>query len=76
MFLDDDGVLFRWESADLTTSKAATSLNPIEMRDFITPTVTFLKSSRQMIFGVRFGFLSNPKQWQFCPHVKLQQYQW
>ena len=23
-----------------------------------------------MIFGVRFGFLSNPKQWQFCERTK------
>ena len=70
MFLDEDGVLFRWESEDLTISKAASSLNPTDMRDFITPTVTFLKSRRQMIFGVRFGFLSNPKQWQFSERLK------
>ena len=62
MLLAEDGVLFRWESEDLTTTKATTSLNPIELRDFITPTVTFIKSTRQMIFGVRFGFFGNPKQ--------------
>ena len=28
MLLADDGVLFRWESEDLTTTKATTSLNP------------------------------------------------
>ena len=70
MLLADDGVLFRWESEDLTTTKATTSLNPTELRDFITPTVTFIKSRRQMIFGVRFGFLANPKQWQFCERTK------
>jgi hypothetical protein len=66
MLLAKDGVLFRWESEDLTTTKATTSLNPTELRDFITPTVTFIKSTRQIIFGLRFGFLGNPKQWQFC----------
>ena len=70
LLLAEDGVLFRWESEDLTTTKATTSLNPIELRDFITPTVTFIKSTRQMIFGVRFGFLGNPKQWQFCDRTK------
>ena len=70
LLLADDGVLFRWESEDLTTTKATTSLNPTELREFITPTVTFIKSTRQMIFGVRFGFLANPKQWQFCDRTK------
>ena len=70
ILLADDGVLFRWESEDLTTTKATTSLTPAELRDFITPTVTFIKSRRQMIFGVRFGFLANPKQWQFCERTK------
>ena len=70
MLQADDGVLFRWESEDLTISKATTSLNPLELRDFITPTVTFIKSSRQMIFGVRFGFLANPKQWLFSDRTK------
>ena len=70
LLLADNGVLFRWESEDLTTTKATTSLNPTELREFITPTVTFIKSSRQMIFGVRFGFLANPKQWQFCKRTK------
>ena len=45
MLLADDGVLFRWESEDLTTTKAITSFNPTEQRDFITPTITFIKSS-------------------------------
>ena len=56
LFLDEDGVLFRWESEDLTISKAASSLNQTDMRDFITPTATFLKSRCQMLSEFALGF--------------------
>ena len=70
MFADTDGVFYRWESEELLETKAASSLTESTVREFVSPTVTFLKSRSLIIFGVRFGFMSNPSTWQYSKETK------
>ena len=67
---DEDGVFYRWESEDLLHSKASSSLSLESVRDFVSPTVTFLPSRSQMVFGIRFGFMSNPTAWHHSSDTK------
>jgi hypothetical protein len=72
LFCDHDGRAYRWESEDLKTSAQISTMTGPEIRDYISPQVTFLKSTSQIIFGVRFGFSDNPITWQNHPHTKQQ----
>ena len=65
LFPDEQGSAYRWESQDLTTWKNMSSMQPTELRDFISPSVTYLSSTGTFIFGFRFGFTtSNPGSWK------------
>jgi hypothetical protein len=70
MFATEDGKLYRWESEDLSHSKDIQKMTPVEVRDFISPTITFLPSKSQIVFGLRFGFADNPVGWQQDPSTK------
>ncbi|KAI2511556.1 hypothetical protein MHU86_2810 [Fragilaria crotonensis] len=65
LFSDDTCRLFRWESTDLQTSSVMSDLSPGELREFISPKITFLTSTSQVIFGARVCFASSfPNQWK------------
>ena len=72
IFSDNDGRAYRWESEDLQTSAQISSMTGPELRDYISPQVTFLKSTSQIIFGIRFAFSDNPIMWQTNQHTKQQ----
>ncbi|KAI2492772.1 hypothetical protein MHU86_21777 [Fragilaria crotonensis] len=57
------GNLYRWESEDLSVFKSAQNMTAVELRDFITPTITMAHSQSQIIFGLRIGFSVTPGQW-------------
>ena len=65
LFPDDHGSAYRWESQDLATWKNLSTMHPIELRDFISPTVTYVSSTRMFIFGFRYGFTTRtPVSWK------------
>ena len=45
MFHDSDGHFYRWESADLVNARVIFQLTETEMRDFISPNITFVKTT-------------------------------
>ena len=63
LFDADEGLFYRWESEDLKTAKSIHDMKSDEIGDFISPKITTVTSTSQLIFGVRFGFASNPSTW-------------
>ena len=45
------GLLYRWESEDLLLSNSAQQMTASELRDFISPAITFLPAQHQIVFG-------------------------
>ena len=70
MFQDDDGMLYRWQSDDLTKSSIPSAMSSTAIRAHISPAVTCLKSKSMIIFGIRFGFTDNPVKWQMTDATK------
>jgi hypothetical protein len=70
LFQDTDGVFYKWESEEMTETKAASSLSLANAREFVSPKVTFIGSRSTMVFGLRFGFLSSPGNWQHSDRTK------
>jgi hypothetical protein len=64
IFPEEIEVLYQWKNADVVLSKAASKVEPFEIRDFITQKVTQISDRSQMIFGIRFGFIDNPNRWR------------
>lgn len=64
MFPEEIEVQYQWKNADVVLSKAASIVEPFEIRDFITQKVTQISDRSQMIFGIRFGFIDNPNRWR------------
>ncbi|KAI2513048.1 hypothetical protein MHU86_1339 [Fragilaria crotonensis] len=69
---DDDGMLYRWESKDLKTFSTISKLTGTELRDYISPQISFIHTTSQIIFGVRLSFTDNPVNWQNGPGKKQQ----
>jgi hypothetical protein len=70
MFPEEFGVLYRWESEDLVMSNTANKMSNSEIRDFISPKITFVSASNQIIFGIRFGFTKTPSSWRNSETMK------
>ncbi|KAI2508094.1 hypothetical protein MHU86_6267 [Fragilaria crotonensis] len=65
LFPDEDCYFYRWESRDLKMSTSISTLSPGELREFLSPIVTFLPSTSQIIFGARVCFASKlPGKWR------------
>ena len=65
LFTDEDCSLFRWESKDLKKSNVMSELSPGDLREFLSPNITFLPSTSQIIFGARVCFAAKfPGQWK------------
>ncbi|KAI2488891.1 hypothetical protein MHU86_25945 [Fragilaria crotonensis] len=65
LFSDSDCSFYRWESVDLTMSRVMSEISPGELREFLSPNVTFLPSTSQIVFGARVCFASKyPGQWK------------
>jgi hypothetical protein len=72
LFTDEDCSFYRWESIDLTLSHVISELSPGELREFLSPKVTFIESTTQIIFGARICFASNtPGQWKNKERTKM-----
>jgi hypothetical protein len=69
IFDDTDGHFYRWESEDLIYARLLSQITETEMQDFITPTL-LCKNSAMVIFGVCFGFTTNPVQWRQLEHFR------
>jgi hypothetical protein len=72
LFTDEDCSFYRWESIDLTLSHVISELSPGELREFLSPKVTFIESTTQIIFGARICFAANtPGQWKNKERTKM-----
>ncbi|KAI2496056.1 hypothetical protein MHU86_18477 [Fragilaria crotonensis] len=69
---DEDGMLYRWESADLKAAAVISQLTGGALRDYVSPHISFISATSQIIFGVRVAFTDNPIRWQHAPHKKEQ----
>lgn len=69
MFKGNDGHMYRWESEDLVNARMIFQLTVAEIRDYITPNITFVKKQCN-VFGVRFGFVTNPVRWKQQQHFQ------
>jgi hypothetical protein len=68
---DEDGTFYRWESEDLVQARTISQMPVSELRDFVSPVISFIKQPSQVIFGLRFAFTStNPVTWQRSPTVR------
>ena len=70
LFRSTDGSLYRWESEDLLQSGDIQTMTPTQIRDFISPAISCIPSKSLIVFGIRFGFIDNPIQWQSDPDTK------
>ena len=71
LFQGDVGHVYRWESTDLSRWKTMTEMTEGEIREFLSPTVTYVQSQSMFIFGLRFGFSTKtPVLWQSQPSTK------
>ena len=70
LFRSTDGSLYRWESEDMLQVGDIQNMTPEQIRDFISPLITFISSKSLIVFGIRFGFTNNPIQWQTNPDIK------
>lgn len=50
MFKDNDGHMYRWESEDLVNARMIFQLTVAEIRDYITPNITFVKKQCNVYF--------------------------
>ena len=57
------GIFYRWESEDLLMSKSVQEMTATELRDFISPAITFVHAQHQIIFGLRISFQVSPGVW-------------
>ncbi|KAI2506498.1 hypothetical protein MHU86_7908 [Fragilaria crotonensis] len=67
---DTVGVLYRWESEDLVLSKIVKDMTALDLRDFISPAITFIHAQQQIVFGIRLGFRIPPGQWMRSDLIK------
>ncbi len=65
VFEDDDGLIYPWKSKDSQHTKLASALNLNEIKQLISPNISFIKSTSLLIFGLRFGFTKTPSSWKF-----------
>ena len=71
LFAGNSGVAYRWESRDLATWRSLDEMQESELREYLSPQITYLKSTGMYIFGLRFGFAtSNPAEWQSSEQTK------
>ena len=64
LFKDSDCSFYRWKSVDLTMSRVMSEISPGELREFLSPNVTFLPSASQIILGARICFAAKfPGHW-------------
>ena len=65
LFPDTAASFYRWESKNLQISSVMSDLIPGEFREFLSPSITFLLFTTQIIFGARVCFASKfPSQWR------------
>ena len=63
---NEHGVFYRWESTDLGTWRNSEDLKAEELREFISPKITYVQAQSMFVFGVRFGFAEKtPIAWKF-----------
>ena len=71
LFLTDSGVAYRWESQDLATWRSFQEMEECEVREYISPHITYFAPTRTYIFGVRYGFTTrNHMEWQSSDSTK------
>ena len=71
LFRDDLGVFYRWESQDLLTYSKVTELTLATVREFISPRVAHIYSTKTFIFGLRFAFSTKtPVKWMMQEATK------
>ena len=71
LFRDEHGFMYRWESTDLSKWIQLSKLTAADLRDFISPSITYVHARKMFTFGLRFGFSSkNPIAWQSQPSTK------
>ena len=63
-FEDSDGYFYRWESDDLTQRDTISNMTSEVFRKYVFPAITCIPSRQQIVFGIRYGFTTNPVAWK------------
>ena len=70
IFTNQDGMLYRWESTNLTNFSPISELTSTALRDYISPKITSLDSISTFVFGLRFSFAhKNHVTWRSQAHL-------
>ena len=77
---DECGVMYRWESIDLATWKSASTMHADELREYVSPSIHYLKTMGTFVFGLRFGntpffdivLVKRTPLEQLIPHLAIQ----
>ena len=71
IFKDTDGYFYRWESTDLLHAQTISQMTAAQIRDYVTPVITFVHSRNLLIFGARFSFNTSPAKWRSDKKVEI-----
>ena len=64
LFGSDEGALYEWGSTTLSHSKKMAMLTKDNLPAFMSPKVTYIRTTKTHIFGIRFGFSTKtPVKW-------------
>ena len=71
LFSTEGGSMFPWGSETHTNSKHINTMTADDLRNYISPNVTFIRSTKTHTFGIRFGFSTKtPVKWQSLDSTK------
>jgi hypothetical protein len=60
----EEGRMYKWEKDDLSATAVISALTPIELPQYVTPNISVITATSQIVFGIRVGFAENPVKWQ------------
>ena len=63
LFEDDDGHLYPWGSEEKNLPITSSQMTIDKIGQYVTSDITFLKSTNQVVFSIRFAFTDNPIKW-------------
>ena len=64
LFGSDVGAFFEWGSKTLSNAKHLTMMTKDDLSAFMSPKVTYIRTTKTHIFGIRFGFSTKtPRKW-------------
>ena len=58
LFGNDSGSFYPWGSKDLSSSKPPDKMNAADVKEYLSPSISYARTTKTFTFGVRFGFLT------------------